>query len=53
MTSGRDNTPVLDISGKTLGHVSKTATSVAASKIANAPCLLRRVNGLYCWQAKA
>jgi hypothetical protein len=45
--------PVLDVSGNVIGHVSKTATSIAASKIAKAPVQFRRT-GLhrrnYVWQ---
>ena len=38
--------------GKLIGHVSRQATSIGASKIAGAPCELRNKDGLYCWFAK-
>jgi hypothetical protein len=42
--------PVLDANGNVIGHVSKTATSIAASKIAKAPVSFRRVGRHYVWQ---
>ena len=46
------NVPVLDTKGNVIGHVSENATSVAASKVANAPVQYRRVGRVYCWEVK-
>lgn len=35
-----------------LGHVSAQSTSIGASKLAGAPCLMSRVNGYRAWVAK-
>ena len=47
------NVPVIDTKGNVIGHVSETATSVGASKVAKAPVQYRRVGRVYCWEVKA
>lgn len=44
--------PVYSRDGRLLGHVSSSATSIGASKIAGGPCEMCRRHGVLSWVAK-
>lgn len=49
-TKQRQDVPVLDKQGNVIGHVSKSCTSIGASKLAKASVQFRRVGRCHCWQ---
>jgi hypothetical protein len=53
MNRGRP-VPVVDRAGRVLGHVSASATSIGAAKLAGRPCEFARDPALgYVWRASA
>jgi len=52
MTNQRKDVPVLDKQGNVIGHVSKSATSIAASKLAKQPVSFARRGQTYAWVVK-
>jgi len=46
------NVPVFGTAGQILGHVSRSASSISAAKIAGGPVQFSRRFGVYGWVAK-
>ena len=49
MTKTRQTIPVYNHSGKRIGVVSESTTSVGASKLTGAPMKFEKRNGAYSW----
>lgn len=47
----RPDVQVIDRTGRVLGAVSAQATSIAASRIAGAPCQFAHVGGAWVWRS--